>query len=235
LYLQEMVKMVKKIDGGFSIETDKETYQAKTVLVATGSHRRKLEIPGADKYEHKGITYCASCDGPLFTDQDVVIIGGGNAALESAAQLLAYTKSVTLLNRSDKLRGDEVTIEKYLSNQPNNEKEFLACGCSSAEIQTFKPTNEKRESNKISGFIRFDNLWWNPIPSYKVTANTIYVFKRMGALCLSADDIVLYHLKTKKPLFDFVMLSDRAEKKRGNRAAVYTGTKGEKVLTELMK
>jgi alkyl hydroperoxide reductase subunit F len=67
---------------------------------------------GADKFEHKGLTYCASCDGPLFADRDVVVVGGGNAAFESAAQLLAYCKSVTLINRTDTFRADPVTVEK---------------------------------------------------------------------------------------------------------------------------
>ena len=112
----ERVSEIKKIEEGFEIKTSKDTYQSKTVLIATGSTRRKLEIPGAKEFENKGITYCASCDGPLFTDQDVAVIGGGNAAFESAAQLMAYTKSVTILNRSDKFKADEITVEKVLSN-----------------------------------------------------------------------------------------------------------------------
>ena len=91
-------------------------YQAKAVLIATGSRRRKLEAKGADIFEHKGLTYCASCDGPIFADQDVVVIGGGNAGFESAAQLLAYCKSVTLLHRSDSFKADEITVEKVLAN-----------------------------------------------------------------------------------------------------------------------
>ncbi|HEU5114880.1 MAG TPA: FAD-dependent oxidoreductase [Candidatus Paceibacterota bacterium] len=112
----EFCASLSKIDGGFSVKTDKAEYKAKTVLIATGSTRRKLVVPGADTYEHKGITYCASCDGPVFAGQDVVVIGGGNAAFESAAQLLAYCKSVTLLNRSDEFRADPVTVKKVLSN-----------------------------------------------------------------------------------------------------------------------
>jgi NADH-dependent peroxiredoxin subunit F len=112
------VKEVKKTDEGFVTETDKGEFKSKTVLVATGSTRRKLTVPGADQFEHRGITYCATCDGPLFTDRDVVVIGGGNAAFESAAQLLAYTKSVTLLNRGETFRADPVTVEKVLAH-PN--------------------------------------------------------------------------------------------------------------------
>jgi alkyl hydroperoxide reductase subunit F len=112
----ELCRNITKIDGGFQITTDGSTYTAKSVLITTGSVRRKLVVPGADQYEHKGITYCASCDGPIFAGQDVAVIGGGNAAFESAAQLLAYCKSVTLLNRSDEFKADPVTVKKVLSN-----------------------------------------------------------------------------------------------------------------------
>ena len=112
----EYCNKVTKNENGFEITTETGTYQAKTILITTGSRCRKLTVPGADKFEHKGITYCASCDGPVFADQDVVVIGGGNAAFESASQLLAYCKSVTLLNRSEEFRADPVTVKKVLSN-----------------------------------------------------------------------------------------------------------------------
>jgi thioredoxin reductase len=100
----------------FFIKTEEEEFQTKTILIASGSDRRKLPAKGAAELEHKGLTYCASCDGPLFADMDVVVIGGGNAGFETAAQLLAYCKSVTLLNRSDTFRADEITVEKVLKN-----------------------------------------------------------------------------------------------------------------------
>ncbi|MFA6095550.1 MAG: FAD-dependent oxidoreductase, partial [Candidatus Paceibacterota bacterium] len=110
----ESVTKIDKSGEGFSVTTDKGSYAAKTVLLSAGSHRRKLAVPGADKFEHKGITYCASCDGPVFAGQDVAVIGGGNAAFESAAQLLAYCRSVTLVNRSDVFRADPATVERVL-------------------------------------------------------------------------------------------------------------------------
>jgi len=107
----EWIENVTKIDGGFEIKTDQGAYQARSVLVATGSHRRQLPVTGAKEFEHKGLTYCASCDGPVFAGQDVAVIGGGNAGFESAAQLLAYCKSVTLLNRGETFRADPKTVE----------------------------------------------------------------------------------------------------------------------------
>ncbi len=92
-----------------------EMVEAKAILIASGSTRRRLAITGADTYEHKGLTYCASCDGPMFAGQDVAVIGGGNAGFETAAQLLAYTKSVTLISRGD-FKADAITVEKVLAH-----------------------------------------------------------------------------------------------------------------------
>lgn len=107
----EYVQNVSGTDGDFTVTTDKHTYSGKTVLVSTGSSRRKLDIPGAAEYENKGITYCASCDGPLFGGMDVVVVGGGNSGFESAAQLLAYCSSVTLLSRGEP-KADAITVAK---------------------------------------------------------------------------------------------------------------------------
>lgn len=119
LDIAEGVKVtgIEKNDSGFSVSTDDgKKFDTKTILITTGGNRRKLEVPGADTFENKGLTYCASCDGPLFADQDVIVVGGGNAAFETCAQLLAYCKSVTLVNRSETYRADEITVEKVLSN-----------------------------------------------------------------------------------------------------------------------
>lgn len=109
----KVTAIAKKDTGNFVVTLDSgEEIESKAVLVTAGSNRRRLEIPGADRLEHKGLTYCASCDGPVFADMDVVVIGGGNAAFETVAQLVAYCKSVTLLNRRDDFRADPGTVEK---------------------------------------------------------------------------------------------------------------------------
>ena len=113
----EYAKSAMKNDNGIiTVTTDKGVYKARALLVATGSHHRKITVPGADIYEHKGITYCASCDGLLFSDMDVVVLGAGNAAFETASQLLAYCKSVTLLHRGDAFRADPITVENICAN-----------------------------------------------------------------------------------------------------------------------
>ncbi|MCX6751492.1 MAG: FAD-dependent oxidoreductase [Candidatus Nomurabacteria bacterium] len=112
-----IVNSVSKENILFKVRTDdQKEFLTKTILITTGSGRRKLEAKNADRLEHKGLTYCASCDGPLFADMDVAVIGGGNAAFESAAQLLAYCKSVTLLHRSENFKADEITVERVLKN-----------------------------------------------------------------------------------------------------------------------
>jgi thioredoxin reductase len=113
----EKVDSVTKSEKTFEIKTESgKNYTTMALLVATGSGRRKLEAENADKFENKGITYCASCDGPLFADQDVIVVGGGNAGFESALQLLAYCKSVTLIHRSKEFKADEITVKKTLEN-----------------------------------------------------------------------------------------------------------------------
>ncbi|KKQ33926.1 MAG: Alkyl hydroperoxide reductase [Candidatus Nomurabacteria bacterium GW2011_GWA1_37_20] len=113
----EKVNAIEKNDAGFKVKTEtSEEFLTKTILITSGSGRRKLVAKNADRLEHKGLTYCASCDGPLFSGMDVAVVGGGNAGFETAAQLLAYCKSVTLLNRSDTFRADEITVLKVLKN-----------------------------------------------------------------------------------------------------------------------
>ena len=118
--VEARVTGITEEQGLFTISlANGDALTTKTILLTTGSTRRKLEVPGADAFEHKGLTYCASCDGPLFAGKDLVVIGGGNAGFETAAQLLAYAKSVTLLHRSPEYsKADAITVEKVLAH-PN--------------------------------------------------------------------------------------------------------------------
>ena len=113
LAVGERVVALGKSAEGFLVKTKTgKEFGAKAVLIASGAGRRKLDVPGAERFENKGVTYCASCDGPLFADHDVAVIGGGNAGFETALQLLAYAKSVTLIHRHKEFKADPVTVEK---------------------------------------------------------------------------------------------------------------------------
>ncbi|MAZ56914.1 hypothetical protein CL653_03920 [bacterium] len=113
-----LAQKVDKDGDSFKVTLDDGTEAtAKAILIASGSDRRHLKAVGAKEFEHKGLTYCATCDGPLFSDQDVAVIGGGNAGFETAAQLLAYTKSVTLLHRGPDYKADPVTVKKVLGHE----------------------------------------------------------------------------------------------------------------------
>lgn len=105
---------VKKItkDTLFSLQVDNYmTYKSKTVLLATGSKSRKLGVEGEDEFYGKGITYCAICDGPLFKDKTISIVGGGNSAVEAAIDLSKIAKKVHLIHRSE-FRADQILIDK---------------------------------------------------------------------------------------------------------------------------
>lgn len=113
----EKVIFTEECEGGFLVKTDTAgEYKTKTILVATGSRRRKLDIPGAKEFENKGISYCASCDGPIFSGKNVSVIGGGNSAFDAALQLAAYCETVTILNRRSEFRADPITVKKALQN-----------------------------------------------------------------------------------------------------------------------
>ncbi len=141
------------VDGNLvkiSLE-DGENIFGKSLLITTGSNRKKIDIKGADEFEHKGLTYCATCDGPLFSDMDVVVIGGGNAGFESASQLLSYCKSVTLLSRNEP-RAEKIMIEK-LTQDP---KFKLIIGATPKEIFGDKFVNAISYLDKDGNEIKLD-------------------------------------------------------------------------------
>ncbi len=119
------VKEIEK-DGTFKIKADNYmTYESKSILIATGSKSRKLGVEGEDTLYGKGVTYCAICDGPLFKDKVVTVVGGGNSAVEAAIDLSKIASRVNLVHRST-FRADKILIDKldaienvsvYLGNQ----------------------------------------------------------------------------------------------------------------------
>ncbi|MDD3453505.1 MAG: thioredoxin-disulfide reductase [Bacilli bacterium] len=108
----EKVIQIKKEDKINIIKTNNNTYQTKTIIIATGTINRKLQMENEDKLIGKGISYCATCDGALYKNKDVAVIGGGNTALEEAIFLSTYCNKVYLINRTNKFKGENKYIEQ---------------------------------------------------------------------------------------------------------------------------
>jgi len=102
----------------FALTVDGEKVESQTVIIATGASHRHLEVPGEDLLETKGVTYCATCDGalPLFRNQPLVVVGGGDSACEEALYLTRFGSAVHLIHRRDQLRASKIMAERALSN-----------------------------------------------------------------------------------------------------------------------
>lgn len=97
--------------GTIQVKTDKGLYEAKSIIIASGKRSRELNVPGEKEFKNKGLTYCATCDGPVFSKKDVAIIGGGNSALDAALQLMRIANKVYIINIAPELTGDAVMRE----------------------------------------------------------------------------------------------------------------------------
>ena len=112
----ETVLEVKKQGPLISVLTDKGTYQAKTVIIASGKKTKELNVSGEKEFKNKGLTYCATCDAPLFSGKDVAVIGGGNSSLDAAIQLARIAKRIYLVNIAAELTGDAIMREEVSKN-----------------------------------------------------------------------------------------------------------------------
>lgn len=109
---EETTEITKKNNDTVSVKTNRGTYLTKTVIIASGKRSRKLKIPGEDEFKNKGLTYCATCDGPLFAQKEVAVVGGGNSALDATLGLIKIAKRIYLINIASALAGDEIMQEK---------------------------------------------------------------------------------------------------------------------------
>lgn len=107
---------VKREAAAIRVKTDKAEYEAKTLIIASGKTSRELGVPGEKEFKNRGLTYCATCDGPLFAGKDVAIIGGGNSALDAALQLIRIGRRVYMINITPALGGDAIMREKVGAN-----------------------------------------------------------------------------------------------------------------------
>ena len=108
----EEVLELEKTGQLFNVKTDKGRYQARCVIIASGKKARELDVPGEKEFKNRGVTYCATCDGPLFSGKDVAVVGGGNSALDAVLQLMKIAGHIYIINHSPELAGDAIMRRK---------------------------------------------------------------------------------------------------------------------------
>ena len=120
LGVEHLFGQVEKIEdhGNYKkIITEDEVFETKTVILAPGANHRHLGVPGEEEYNSRGVSYCAVCDGAFFRDEDLLVVGGGDSAVEEAIFLTRFAKSVTIVHRRDQLRAQQLLQERAFANE----------------------------------------------------------------------------------------------------------------------
>ncbi|MGP6140743.1 MULTISPECIES: thioredoxin-disulfide reductase [unclassified Jeotgalibaca] len=110
------VKGIKQEDNYHIIEAGKKSYKTKAVVIATGSQHRKLNVPGEDQYNGRGVSYCAVCDGAFFRNKELVVVGGGDSAVEEGTYLTQFSE-VDIIHRRDSLRAQKILQDRAFKNE----------------------------------------------------------------------------------------------------------------------
>ena len=123
LGVEHLYGFVEKIEDHADYKkviTNDQVYETRTVIVATGSKHRLLGVPGEEELNSRGVSYCAVCDGAFFRDQDLLVVGGGDSAVEEALFLTRFAKTVTIVHRRDQLRAQKVLQDRAFANEKVN-------------------------------------------------------------------------------------------------------------------
>lgn len=159
------VKSIAKIESGFEIKTSEGNLQAKSVVIASGKTPRKLNIPGEEEFLGKGISYCATCDGPLFKDKTVMVVGGGNSALDAALEMERYATKVYIINLNDDFQGDEIRKDRVKASEKieviAKAETVSVSGTQFLEKIKYKDLNTNEEK-EISSNGMFVEIGWMP-------------------------------------------------------------------------
>jgi len=183
--MNDKVKKINQAAGSFEVETESgQKYQAKSIIIASGKTPRRLNVKGEKEFEGKGISVCVTCDGPLFTDKTVAVIGGGNSAISAALELEKYAQKVYILNLGSELIGEEVRIEQLkksakveiipqakttavLGNQFVEKLKYKTLSADRKDLATKEPFDSAQGREKeivVNGIFR--EIGWEPSTGY---------------------------------------------------------------------
>lgn len=159
------VEVVTKKEAGFEVKAGEDILETKAVIIASGKTPRKLGIPGEKEYLGKGIGYCATCDGPLYKDKTVAVIGGGNSALDAALEMEKYCTKVYMINLNDDFQGDEIRKDRVKASEKieviNKAQTVEAIGSQFLEKIKYKDLNSGEEK-EIEAQGMFVEIGWAP-------------------------------------------------------------------------
>ena len=112
----ETINSIKKIDGGFILKSAKDSYEFKSVIISSGASAKWLDVKGEKELQGHGVSACATCDGFFFKEKEVVVVGGGDSAMEEALFLTKFAKKVYIVHRRDSFRASKIMQDRVLGN-----------------------------------------------------------------------------------------------------------------------
>ena len=199
-----------------TVATNSRAYQGKTIIIAGGGQHKKLGVPGEEEFSGKGVSYCAVCDGNFFRGQDVVVVGGGDAAIDEGIYLTGIVNSVTVIHRRDKLRASKILQERAFENKKMNFK--------------WKHVVDRFIGNGVIEAVKLKDLESGNIYNYSTSAAFIYVgFESnstylKGKILLDETDHVIVDLNMATNVSGVYACGDiRTESKRQLGTAVGDG------------
>jgi len=176
LWVKEGVEVVslEGADPDFSVKTSEEKeYHGKTVIIASGRNPKMLNILGEKEFFGKGVATCTACDAPFYKDKDVVVVGGGNSALDAAFSLIKVARSVNIINITDALRGDEILLKNVTSSPKvkilNNHQAVEILGDQAVGGIKVKDVNGEEKVIPVSGV--FVEIGWTPSTGFDKLTN----------------------------------------------------------------
>jgi len=168
----DIFKEVNSVDLKGKIKTikvDQEEYKAKAVIIASGTEPKKLNIPGEDKFKGRGVSYCATCDGPFFQNKDIVIIGAGSSGIQEGLYLTRFVKSITVVEFMAQMNAEKI-LQERAQREPKfkfflNHMATSINGDNQVESVTIK-SRETGEEKTIPASGVFIYVGWNPMTDF---------------------------------------------------------------------